>query len=95
MASIRSHRSLPSQWSINDAGNELTLVIRDDLKVNTPEAFAGQDFGYVTAEDVAWNMNRQNAVVNPSPWAPPLERSSAARSARRWQSTTTPSRHRW
>ena len=55
-----------SEWSINDAGNELTLKIRDDLKVNTPEVFAGQDFGYITAEDVAWNMNRQNAVVNPS-----------------------------
>ena len=53
-------------WQINDAGNELTLVIRQDLKVNTPEVFAGQDFGYLTAEDVAWNMNRQNAVVNPS-----------------------------
>ncbi len=55
-----------SEWSINEAGNELTLKIRDDLKVNTPEQFAGQDFGYITAEDVAWNMNRQNAVVNPS-----------------------------
>ena len=54
------------EWSINDAGNELTLVIRDDLKVNTPAAFAGQDFGYLNAHDVAWNMNRQNAVVNPS-----------------------------
>ena len=53
-------------WSINEQGTELTLVIRDDLKVNTPEAFAGQDFGYITAHDVAWNMNRQNAVVNPS-----------------------------
>ncbi len=53
-------------WEINDAGDQLTLVIRDDLKVNTPEAFAGQDFGYIKAEDVAWNMNRQNAVVNPS-----------------------------
>ncbi len=53
-------------WEINEAGNQLTLVIRDDLKVNTPDAFAGQDFGYITAEDVAWNMNRQNAVVNPS-----------------------------
>ena len=53
-------------WSINEEGTELTLVIRDDLKVNTPEAFAGQDFGYITAHDVAWNMNRQNAVVNPS-----------------------------
>ena len=53
-------------WEINDAGNELTLVIRQDLKVNSPRAFAGQDFGYITAEDVAWNMNRQNAVVNPS-----------------------------
>ncbi len=53
-------------WQINDAGNELTLKIRDDLKVNTPEVFAGQDFGYITADDVAWNMNRQNAVVNPS-----------------------------
>ena len=53
-------------WSINEAGTELTLVIRDDLKVHTPEAFAGQDFGYITAHDVAWNMNRQNAVVNPS-----------------------------
>ncbi len=53
-------------WSINEAGTELTLIIRDDLKVNTPEAFAGQDFGYITAHDVAWNMNRQNAVVNPS-----------------------------
>ena len=53
-------------WEINEAGNELTLVIRQDLKVNSPRAFAGQDFGYIKAEDVAWNMNRQNAVVNPS-----------------------------
>ena len=53
-------------WEINDAGNELTLVIRKDLKVQTPRVFEGQDFGYLTAEDVAWNMNRQNAVVNPS-----------------------------
>jgi ABC-type transport system substrate-binding protein len=53
-------------WEINAAGDELTLTIRDGLKVNTPEVFAGQDFGVLTAEDVAWNMNRQNAVVNPS-----------------------------
>ncbi|MCH8062458.1 MAG: hypothetical protein IH861_08145 [Chloroflexi bacterium] len=53
-------------WSVNPAGNELTLTIRSGLKVNTPEVFAGQDFGFITAEDVAWNMNRQNAVVNPS-----------------------------
>jgi len=55
-------------WSINDAGNELTLTIRDDLKVNTPnmEGFVGNDFGYIKAADVAWNINRQNAVVNPS-----------------------------
>ena len=55
-----------SAWSINEAGNELTLTIREDLKINTPEAFAGDDFGFITAEDVAWNMNQQNAVVNPS-----------------------------
>ncbi len=53
-----------SEWSIDGAGNELTLVIRKDLRVNTPEAFAGQDFGYLNAHDVAWNMNRQNSVVN-------------------------------
>jgi ABC-type transport system substrate-binding protein len=54
------------KWSINDAGNELTLVIRQGMKVNTPEAFAGEDFGMLNAHDVAWDMNRQNAVVNPS-----------------------------
>ncbi len=54
------------EWSINEAGNELTLKIRKGMKVNTPEAFMGQDFGELTAHDVAWNMNRQNAVVNPS-----------------------------
>jgi len=53
-------------WSINSAGNELTMTIREGMKVNTPEAFAGEDFGFITAEDVAWNFNRQNAVVNPS-----------------------------
>ena len=53
-------------WSINAAGNELTMKIRDGMKVNTPEVFAGQDFGFITAEDVAWSFNRQNAVVNPS-----------------------------
>ena len=55
-----------SAWSINTAGSLLTLTIRDDLKVNTPQVFAGVDFGFITAEDVAWNMNRQNAVVNSS-----------------------------
>ena len=54
------------EWSINDAGNELTLKIRQGMKVNTPEAFAGEDFGELNAHDVAWNMNVQNAVVNPS-----------------------------
>ena len=54
------------EWSINDAGDELTLKIRQGIKFNTPEAFAGEDFGELTAEDVKWNMDRQNAVVNPS-----------------------------
>ena len=54
------------EWSINDAGNELTLKIRKGIKFNTPEAFAGNDFGELTAHDVAWNLNRQNAVINPS-----------------------------
>ena len=53
-------------WSISEAGNELTLVIRQGMQVNTPQVFAGQDFGQLTAHDVAWNLNRQNAVVNPS-----------------------------
>ena len=53
-------------WSLNSAGDTLTMEIRDDLKCNTPEDFAGNDFGYIKAEDVAWNMDRQNAVVNPS-----------------------------
>ena len=54
------------EWSINDAGDELTLKIRQGMKVNTPEDFAGEDFGILNAHDVAWDMNRQNAVVNPS-----------------------------
>ena len=53
-------------WSINPAGDELTLNIRKGIKFNTPEVFAGNDFGELTAHDVAWNMNRQNAVVNPN-----------------------------
>lgn len=54
------------EWSINDAGDLLTLKIREGISFQTPEAFAGEDFGQLTAHDVAWNMNRQNAVVNPS-----------------------------
>ena len=54
------------KWTINDAGNELTLNIRKGIMFQTPDAFAGEDFGELTAHDVAWNMNRQNAVVNPS-----------------------------
>ncbi len=54
------------KWTINDAGNLLTLNIREGIMFQTPDAFAGEDFGELTAEDVAWNMNRQNAVVNPS-----------------------------
>lgn len=53
-------------WSINTAGNELTMNIRAGMNVNTPEEFAGNDFGQITAVDVAWNFNKQNAVVNPS-----------------------------
>ena len=44
----------------------MTLKIRKGIKFQTPDAFAGEDFGELTAHDVAWNMNRQNAVVNPS-----------------------------
>ena len=54
------------KWTINDAGDKLTLDIRKGIKFQTPDAFAGEDFGELTAHDVAWNMNRQNAVVNPS-----------------------------
>ena len=54
------------KWSINDAGDELTLNIRKGINFHTPDAFAGEDFGELTAEDVAWNMDRQNAEVNPS-----------------------------
>ena len=54
------------KWSINDAGNELTLNIRQGISFHVPEAFAGEDFGMLSAEDVAWNLDRQNAVVNPS-----------------------------
>ena len=54
------------KWSINDAGDQLTLNIRKGINFHTPDAFAGEDFGELTAEDVAWNMDRQNAVVNPS-----------------------------
>ncbi len=54
------------EWSINSAGNELTLKIREGIKFNTPAAFSGEDFGEMSAHDVAWNMNVQNAVVNPS-----------------------------
>jgi len=53
-------------WAINDAGNEMTLVIRKGIMFNTPAEFAGQEFGELTAHDVAWNLNRQNAVINPS-----------------------------
>ena len=41
------------EWSINDAGNELTLKIREGIKFNTPAVFAGEDFGEMTANDVA------------------------------------------
>lgn len=54
------------KWSINETGDELTLNITKDIKFHTPDVFAGNDFGELTAHDVAWNMNRQNAVVNPS-----------------------------
>ena len=45
---------------------KMTLTIRKGIKFNTPAPFAGQDFGELTAHDVAWNLNRQNAVINPS-----------------------------
>ena len=52
-------------WSINSSGDELTLNIRQGIKFNTPSVFGNANYGELTAEDVAWNMNRQNAVVNP------------------------------
>ena len=57
---------LAEEWSINDAGNELTLKIKQGVNFNTPEEFSSfGDFGELTAHDVAWNLNRQNAMVNP------------------------------
>lgn len=52
------------EWIISPDGKELTLKIREGIKCNTPQVFAGEDFGFITAEDVAWNLNQQNAVVN-------------------------------
>lgn len=57
---------LAESWAINDAGNELTLKIVQGVAFNTPDALSDHgNFGDVTAHDVAWNMNRQNAIVNP------------------------------
>ena len=52
------------RWDLNPGTNELRLTIREGLRVNTPDAFAGQDFGDLTARDVAWNLNRQNSTLN-------------------------------
>jgi ABC-type transport system substrate-binding protein len=55
---------LATSWEVAGDGNMLTLTIQEGIPFNTPPSVAGNDFGMVTAEDVAWNMNRQNAGVN-------------------------------
>jgi ABC-type transport system substrate-binding protein len=51
-------------YEFSPDGSMITIKLRDDVAFNTPPVFAGNDFGMATAEDVAWNMNRQNAGVN-------------------------------
>jgi ABC-type transport system substrate-binding protein len=52
-------------FAFNSDGDELTLNIRKGIKFNTPDVFAGSDYGELTAHDVVWNMNRQNTRSNP------------------------------
>jgi ABC-type transport system substrate-binding protein len=55
---------LAESWEMASDGTRVTLKIRQGIPFNSPEIFAGEDFGNITAADVAWNLNRQNAGVN-------------------------------
>ncbi|MBI4304956.1 MAG: hypothetical protein HY678_01425, partial [Chloroflexi bacterium] len=56
--------NVADSWQVSADGLTLTLKLKKGVKFNTPPQLAGKDFGELTAADVAWNMNRQNAGVN-------------------------------
>ncbi len=57
---------LASSWEVADDGSKVTIGLKQGIPWNSPEDSMGQDFGELTAEDVVWFINRQNAFTNPT-----------------------------
>jgi ABC-type transport system substrate-binding protein len=56
---------LAESWEIAPDGSKVTIGVKEGIPWNSPPSAPRQDFGELTAEDVVWFMNRQNAFTNP------------------------------
>lgn len=55
---------LASSWEISPEGGLATITLRENVPFNTPPVTPDLDYGELTAEDVAWMLNRHNATTN-------------------------------
>lgn len=57
---------LASGWAINEDATKAIITIKKGIRwINPALRNPGVDFGELTAEDVAWSLNRANAATNP------------------------------
>lgn len=57
---------LASSWEVAGDGSKVTIGLKQGITWNSPADAMGQDFGDLTADDVVWFINRQNAFTNPT-----------------------------
>ncbi len=68
---------LATSWQVTPDGALLTMTIREGVKFNTPPLTPEFDYGELTAEDVAWTLNRHNLTTNPESTAPDSQQLAA------------------
>ena len=56
---------LASAWEIAPDGSKVSITIREGVPFNAPPITPNADYGSLSADDVAWTLNRHNLNVNP------------------------------
>ncbi len=56
---------LASGWEVAPDGSNVSISVREGIPFNAPPVAADNDYGYLSADDVVWMLNRHNLNVNP------------------------------
>ena len=56
---------LARAWEIAPDGSKVSITLREGVPFNAPPITPNADYGVLSADDVAWTLNRHNLNVNP------------------------------